>query len=219
MIPPSYTIETHRIKYTTNCQHYVLAHLLSHSLRFLQSTVQLIEEKLQWKNLTFDLEDEGNDVNKFNPQSYQLSLSTFPYNLPHLIVPSPYKDNLNTPTKIHKDHMKFIKSNSRDLGLDLFDLFTKSKVNKYGQLLATKNVGLERLSKSIQSILFCFQKVVFILTYAMIDEDNDIELMPIIDNNQFNDFVEQVFIGLWGETSIFARKVVLKVYTLSLIHI
>lgn len=220
IVPPAFPIEWHRIRYTTNTTHFLYAHLLSHSLRFIQSTVQLLEERLQWRSLNFDLEDEGNDVNNFNPKSYQLSLSSFPYCPPRLVVPSPYFDGDNMePTRIHRDHMKFIRSTARDLHLNMFELFTKDKVNKFGQLLATKNVKLERLSKPIPSILFCFNKAIFILTYAMINEDNDIEILPVLDSNQFNSFLEQVFIGQWGDTSIFARKVVLKIYSRQVLYV
>lgn len=107
------------------------------------------------------------------------------------------------------------------------NLFSDSNIGNFKSLFESmftenhfysKPCRIIRHKLSINSVLFVYHHAILILTYSTMN-NNEVKLLPIEDNKQLHIFLEEIFLGHWGETKIFASHVVLVIPISSLIYI
>ncbi|OHT16670.1 hypothetical protein TRFO_41662 [Tritrichomonas foetus] len=166
----------------------------------LTSSFSVIEEKIQWSLFMSTLHDQFSDVNQFEPKAYHLAPKCFPYKCPQRFTPSPFYPN---SPEIMTLFNKYTSQNR--LNVTSVKLFLKSASAK-GNVIKIVNCKLSRYSIDIPSVMFIYPDEILFLTYAELVNSDTIRLLGKI--NPY--FVESVFLGHWGSTSIFASHIVIK---------
>lgn len=209
-------------------QYYLISCLYLHSLKYLNSTFRILEEKTQWAHTINYYRDLFSEPNKFNPINYQLSTQSFPFSIPPLFSPNIFKLEEFSAIHIYHDTIKNYNNNhsNESIQLDKLQLFIKTHQLEYGTPKSIYSIQLIRYSQRIPSILFVYSNSYLILTYSQLNEQRNnlyfIENYKEDDINSkelFEIFLENVFNSQWGQTSIFCSKIIIRIPMESLIHI
>ena len=212
--------EVNETKYIANCKHYLTAHFFSRKLLCLDGTFTLIEERMHWSQFMASLRDNASFLRSFAPKTYHLSPRCFPYTSPRLISPSPfpYQDMSVPDHRFVSPIVELFRKNSKSLftqqetnDVSLKELFINCTKSDYDTPIAIIPCSLIRYKKKIQSVLFIFHSMLMILTYATVLPNEEIDLRPIRDEKELHIFLESVFLGHWGHTTIFASHIVLNI--------
>ena len=215
--------ETARCKFMTTCRHYLNAHLFVHSLRFLTYTFSLLDERTQWAFVINRIRDESSDVSQYNPQAYHLSPSSFPFCAPTLFTPSPFKREplaRSQVIKIYRNNIKFLYSSTSNLRVNMLRLFVKVHAQQYGVPKIVIPCEILRYANPIKSVLFVYSSAFLILTFTQLTEaETDFVTNYAPNTQELHNFLESVFLGHWGHTTVFASKVVIRLPRIDVIHI
>ena len=215
--------ESSRCKFLTNCHHYMISHFFVHSLRYLTYTFSLRDECTQWAFVINRIRDESSDVSRYDPQCYHLSPSSFPFCAPTLFTPSPYKREALSQSqviKIYRNNIKFLYSSTSHLRVNMLKLFVKIHSQEYGVPKIVIPCEILRYVNPIKSVMFVYPSVYLILTFTQLTEaETDFVTTYAPDAQQLHDFLESVFLGHWGQTTVFASKIVIRLPRSNVIHI
>ena len=86
----------------------------------------------------------------------------------------------------------------------------KDHCAEFGEVRISESVTLIRYSQ-VPSVLFVFDSMILILTYATLSKKNCLQLLDITASRDLHLFIESVFIGHWGSTFLFASHIVIKI--------
>lgn len=182
-------------------------------LDFLESTFCLIEERTRWNQFVLSLHTEATDEQSYNPEYYYLSPRCYPYQAAQLITPSLYSICDSTIIELFRKH-----TNKLDHQPDLYKQF-QHYIKHLGKVSYIANIKIIRAGIKVPSLMCMMQNDILFLTYAQLREKSEskreIEFIQQIDSN----FLNSVFIGHWGRTTMFASHILIRISLSSIISI
>ncbi|OHT02675.1 hypothetical protein TRFO_30173 [Tritrichomonas foetus] len=230
LIPPSKTIiseaslEFTKKTYIANCKHFLVRQLLNDAFQFIDSSFPVFIEKRKWSSFLVLLQEQRSSKSKFDPKCYHLSPRCSPFYPPKVLAPSPW------PYFQADDYTKspFIEMFENNLRLPppkrdkrtLISLFY-SKFRKWGYSLAVHECNFLRYSNPIPTISFWFPDAIILLTFSRM-KNGEIEFTDLqdpIDPKTRHIFLESVFLGHFGLTSLFISHVVVIIPLYSILYV
>lgn len=212
--------EFSHFKYISNAKHFLLAQLFSHSLKFLGGTFMIENEKTQWERLM-------NNIEKEKPMTYHLVTQAQPYYPPRVLTPSPFpylemseSTNIRSiPIKLYKQNINYIYTSTSELRMNHLKLFLDH--HKYlGTPSFTSDCSIMRYEKLIPSVLLYYPDYVLLLTYSSLSlSGDDLVFQSMTDTKFMHSFIESILIGNWGQVTLYASKIVIKVPLDSIIFV
>jgi len=222
------SVTIHKEIHISRVRLYLLSQLFSASLRYVSSYFLLMEEKSYWIMFLAILKDKGSNIYSFSSLSYHLAPYSFPFT-PSKVLSSNFLNQKDEgrdryynsiPIKMYKSNVHFTKSKTHDLQMNLLNMYLNTKKTKHGKALSICNCSLIRYSNQINCVMLMFYDAIFLLTYSLLNEDqDDFEILPITDPKAFHVFLEEIYLGLWGKSSLFASRVIIKVKFKNLVSV
>lgn len=207
-----------KFKYESDCRQYLTAHLFSKELMRLDTTFKLSEDYMHWRQFIIDIRVNSAYVSNFDPKSYHLCPRAFPYAPPRLVSPSPFNViDLNVPYREFKSPIiDLFMQNNKELykktyseDVSLKEIFIKVQKPRYGDIIGTLSCKLVRYGMTIKSVMFVFHSAIMFLTYAQLNQREEIQLISRLDDKELHVFLESVFLGHWGYTSLFGSHILI----------
>jgi len=202
--------------FSAHFSHYHLSHYFHQSIQYLKATYQYKTQMHQWNSILDKMNYLQSDVSTFIVRSCQNSSSSFPYSPPRLLTPSIFSSS-NEFFALYRDNINYneIPLSKNNNYLDLFYNF----FSRFGNPMMVSQCVITRFSISFPSVLFFYHDRILLLTYSKLSEDyKDIEFLKIDEDFDFKSFLESIFIGQWGSTTIFASRIVIKIHFNSMIY-
>ncbi|EAY13190.1 hypothetical protein TVAG_097580 [Trichomonas vaginalis G3] len=207
-----------KFKYESDCRQYLTAHLFSKELMRLDTTFKLSEDYMHWRQFITDIRVNNAFVSNFSPKTFHLCPRAFPFAPPRLVSPSPFEmTDISKPYRDFKSLvLDFFMENNKELykktyseDVSLREIFLKVQKQKYGDAIGILSCKLQRYGMTIKTVLFVFHSCIMLLTYATLTDKEEIQLITRLDEKELHIFLESVYLGHWGQTSLFGSHILI----------
>ena len=231
--------------YIANCKHYLVRKLLNDAYLFIDSTFPIFIEKRKWSNFLVLQQEQRSSKSNFNPKSYHLSPRCAPFYAPKVLTPSQFEpflgDDFSKSPQI-EIFDRFLQLPSPRLDKKTLISLFSAKFKKWGNPVSVNECNILRYADPIPSISFWYPQAIIILTYAKLKNRNssynrsidnlkssstehffnnnsDIEFIEETNMKKRHIFLEGVFLGHYGITSLFVSHIVMIVPLYSILYV
>jgi hypothetical protein len=148
-------------------------------------------------------------------KQFQICPRAFPF-IPPSLMTKMISLSLNV-SKLFKTYAKFIYSRSISFRTNLMEIFKKSCLPQT-RLLEYFRCELCRYSFKSPSVVFLFQDSFYIVTTTALTQDRSDFQFDGLDLFSLQFFIESVFMNHWGDTQMFAARMVITVRFQAIIY-
>lgn len=171
----------------------------SHAIRQKYHSQKLLfQENMRWANLLSYLSDQMSDISLFRSHIPYLNPKCLPYLCPKRLAHSIFstKDEI---VELFQNHTTQINDTINPR------LFLRSESSLLDNPMIV-DCKLCRYMYEIPSVMFLYNTCFLFLTYAELSSQDEIKFL---ENDDYK-FIESVFLGHWGPTSLFSSHIVIR---------
>ena len=204
-----YIKEAKRNEYKAESYQKAYQALLNATFDSLSNEFLVYEEIVTWESLRYKLDDEQSNVERFNHSSYFLTSKCFPYSYPKLLSPFPFLSR-GDGFRVYSTTTSFQVRINNESTENLIKLFIKI-YGKKEQPQGIHQAKIIRYNEQINCVVFVFSESIEVLTFASYDSEKNALVLQSLSSPQLPSFIDEVLIGEWGKTNIFAGRIVINI--------